>query len=950
MTNTTDKSILTAAGKALLAQLNAEEKPLVIDKMIFANVPNRPEYPQPDDVVPSDDVVHEAAVEQRGRLSVDSVIYSTTLTSQEGPFEFNWTGAYCSEYGVLVTIDHHALTPKTADEPGVAGNTLVRSVVLEYKDIAEITNITVDASSWQYNATPRMKKMDDDVAQAIIDQNGKDWFIEDGFLVTPQASAFNIKAGAGYVSGNRVMLEFDRNVQVPNKPSFIYVDAHREGTPTGEQVTLFDFVVTAEEKDDYTDANGVKHFVCKIAQVLGDGSVSDMRPDKQEKEFTRSSASTAVEQSADLKIYPPKIDVVASVGDELDLVGGYDAIRLLDLNGTKTIYEMFPIQYGVIAKIDLDNGLLHFEGSNEPAKIKPAVNRKYFDSVAMATLANLKKKNRVRTFFFNSEVEQEWEVVDSGMHQGLISQPYLASDGTVRCDNGLYLKLIHDSVVDIEAIGIRNNDSSDVTRNNNDAAINESLLNEGISTFRVKPATQYYFHYGIIMDTGVKAKLFISDFSILLANFFFDKVTQRLRLRARKDSLESDASLMPTTNPTKEDTYMSWGTLTQQVGRSGINNIRITNDSQGDAASNKDSRTGCGIYAYSGFWSGERCITDGCHIGSIIISWVSPQSQIEHNSSNIMFVWPSGTSTSLESCFASGTNYNRTTNSWDVTYTPEEDNEFFGYGYLFGPLYYSDFSALACDKIQNSYAVIGNSGTYRATYNFGGCGSEFVDVQYYINAPNATVNVIGGQDWGINIIENAKKVNVTGVRFPYQLNENLSAGVVNLNGTDTFELQNPDAIIGPHTADTPKGYDGFNYNLVDVGEGYRKWRIYGRMLMNSFELKKRNDVNGSISGTIKFYPVNVPNIADFNKSIGEILLTAQRKAQTWLKYARIDDTLTDTVESTSGNYWLITKPGLSNIDHRMYVEVDIELETSYSVNFADKRSRPDDILFLGVDY
>ncbi|MEZ8542898.1 phage tail protein [Vibrio splendidus] len=281
MANVSDKSILTAAGKALLAQLNAEEKALVIDKMIFANVPNRPEYPQPDDVVPADNVVHQAAVEQRGRLSEDSVIYSTTLASNEGPFEFNWTGAYCSEYGVLVTIDHHSLTPKTVDEPGVSGNTLVRSVVLEYKDIAEITNITVDASTWQYNANPRMKKMDSDVAQANIDQNGKDWFIEDGFLVTPQASAFSIKAGAGYVSGNRVALDFDRSIQVSNKPSFIYIDAHREGTPAGEQVTLFNFVVSAEEKDDYIDSStgkDVPHFVCKIAQVLGDGSVSDCRP------------------------------------------------------------------------------------------------------------------------------------------------------------------------------------------------------------------------------------------------------------------------------------------------------------------------------------------------------------------------------------------------------------------------------------------------------------------------------------------------------------------------------------------------------------------------------------------------------------------------------------------------------------------------------------------------
>ncbi|PMG14959.1 hypothetical protein BCU98_18025 [Vibrio splendidus] len=302
MANVTDKSILTAAGKALLAQLNAEEKALVIDKMIFANVPNRPEYPQPDDVVPSSDVVHEAAVEQRGRLSVDSVIYSTTLTSQEGPFEFNWTGAYCSEYGVLVTIDHHALTPKTADEPGVSGNTLVRSVVLEYKDIAEITNITVDASTWQYNATPRMKKMDNDVAQANIDQNGKDWFIEEGFLVTPQASAFSIKAGAGYVSGNRVALEFDRSIQVPNKPSFIYIDAHREGTPTGEQVTLFNFVVSEEEKDDYIDSStgkDVPHFVCKIAQVLADGSVSDLRPESIDKQWSNDSFVMAKVDVAD---------------------------------------------------------------------------------------------------------------------------------------------------------------------------------------------------------------------------------------------------------------------------------------------------------------------------------------------------------------------------------------------------------------------------------------------------------------------------------------------------------------------------------------------------------------------------------------------------------------------------------------------------------------------------
>ncbi|PSW98026.1 phage tail protein [Photobacterium iliopiscarium] len=269
--------ITTKAGEALIAQMQAENKVLVIDKFIFANVPNRPAFPDRDDVVPVEHVVHESAVHEQGRLTENSVIYSTTLASNVGPFSFNWSGLFCSEHNVLVAINFPPPVDKTVDAPGITGNTLVRSFVLEYKGISETTNITVDPSSWQYDAHKRMSKMDNDTAQAIIDQNGKDWFIDDGFIVTPQSSAYSIKAGAGYVSGHRISLDFDRILQVPEKPAFIYVDAFREGSPTGEWQTKFTFVVAAEEKDDYTDAQGVNHFVCKIAQVFEDGSVADVR-------------------------------------------------------------------------------------------------------------------------------------------------------------------------------------------------------------------------------------------------------------------------------------------------------------------------------------------------------------------------------------------------------------------------------------------------------------------------------------------------------------------------------------------------------------------------------------------------------------------------------------------------------------------------------------------------
>ncbi|UXI00423.1 phage tail protein [Photobacterium sp. TY1-4] len=282
MANTTETKILTTAGRNFLAQVNAEESPFKVDKLIFANIPNRADFPQPEDGVPTEYVVFEKAVERRGRLGPNVVIYSTTLTSAEGPFEFNWTGAYNEEHDVLLAIDHHTLTPKNENRPGIAGNTLVRSMSLEYKDIAEITNITVDASTWQYDSTQRLAKMDNDAAQAIIDQNGKDWFIADGFLVTPQSGSFKIQAGAGYVSGNRVSMEYNSSIQVLEKPAYIYLDAWREGTPTGQWETKYNFVVSADELDDYQDTAttpATPHFVCKIAQVMGDGSVSDLRPE-----------------------------------------------------------------------------------------------------------------------------------------------------------------------------------------------------------------------------------------------------------------------------------------------------------------------------------------------------------------------------------------------------------------------------------------------------------------------------------------------------------------------------------------------------------------------------------------------------------------------------------------------------------------------------------------------
>ncbi|MCS0393613.1 hypothetical protein ND980_15410 [Vibrio diabolicus] len=174
----------------------------------------------------------------------------------------------------------------------------------------------------------QLLKSEDRVAQALVDQNGKDWFIQDGFLVTPQFDTFQVKGGVGYVSGNRISLDYNRSIQVTSKPSFVYVDAYKEVLPTGDQITRFDFVVTPEEKDDYASELGVKHFVCKIAEIFADGSVSDLRSDGESagKEWASNQDHHTLEQSANLKVYPRSKNL--SIGDAIPQ--GFNGLRIED--------------------------------------------------------------------------------------------------------------------------------------------------------------------------------------------------------------------------------------------------------------------------------------------------------------------------------------------------------------------------------------------------------------------------------------------------------------------------------------------------------------------------------------------------------------------------------------------------------------------------------------------
>ena len=273
---------ITFAGEKLFATQAQLNQALDIDTFIFANVPGQDSTAAIDrneGLPPVAQRVHTQAVQQKGKINDNIVVYSTVLESITGPFEFNWVGLYSSVHQTLIAVQHIPTVNKTTTVGGAAGNTLNRNFGIEYSGIAALTEITVDAQTWQLDFSARLSGMDELTRQLASDMNGKDWFIDDGFKVVPRSTAntFSVTPGVGYVSGLRVELKQEHILTLQTYPQFVYVDAYFDGNASSQWKPQVAFTVSNTEMDDYIDVNGVQHYVFKIAEISGNNLVEDLR-------------------------------------------------------------------------------------------------------------------------------------------------------------------------------------------------------------------------------------------------------------------------------------------------------------------------------------------------------------------------------------------------------------------------------------------------------------------------------------------------------------------------------------------------------------------------------------------------------------------------------------------------------------------------------------------------
>lgn len=274
--------IITNAFSRYWQECLTNQTPVVLDEFVLANVPDLdPAAPiDPDSSLPpAGQIVHRHKVDQRGRINNDAVAYTIVMDTTVGDFSFNAMYLINKASGMVGMIVHKGLETKlkTDEATGQTGNSLVKSMLMEYDRAAEATATHVDASTWQIDYAARLRGMDDDLRLQALQFFGPATFYGDGFKLVNESGVYKVQPGVAYVGGLRAELNEVKKITPGAKPVGLWLDIYRAGSLLDAWVNHFTLTLSVPDMVDYLDSNGYQHHVAKVAIINSDGSVTDVR-------------------------------------------------------------------------------------------------------------------------------------------------------------------------------------------------------------------------------------------------------------------------------------------------------------------------------------------------------------------------------------------------------------------------------------------------------------------------------------------------------------------------------------------------------------------------------------------------------------------------------------------------------------------------------------------------
>lgn len=273
---------ITLAGQSLIAQKQAAGQVLTVARFILANVPGL-DFNGPVDRAalkpPAAQIVHTAPVTQSGYVNPNQVVYSLMMGTNIGDFDFNWIGLETSE-NVLLSVAYLPLQQKRKNIlPGQVGNNVTRNFLVVFDGAQQLTAITIDASTWQFDYTARMKGIDERERQSNRDIFGRACFFGTALQLVKVGSAYQLKPGLAYIEGIRLERTAVTPVTVPSVPNKAWLDVVLQ-QDRSDVVGAFQ-VVFGAGKVDYTDSVGAQHYLVPLADLVNSSSITDLRPIEQ---------------------------------------------------------------------------------------------------------------------------------------------------------------------------------------------------------------------------------------------------------------------------------------------------------------------------------------------------------------------------------------------------------------------------------------------------------------------------------------------------------------------------------------------------------------------------------------------------------------------------------------------------------------------------------------------
>ncbi|HHK1644962.1 TPA: phage tail protein, partial [Yersinia enterocolitica] len=274
------QSIITTAFEQWKAQEAAGGNTVVVDEFVLALVPGLdPNAPidRSEGLPPAGQIVHRQVVNKTGVVNQNAVVYSITLGTEIGDFDFNWIGLVNKTSGTVAMIVHAPTQRKIANANGQQGNALTRSFLMEYDGAATETGITVPAETWQIDFTARLTGIDEMQRLINLDHYGLGAFFADGFLVGKTGQQYYVMAGSAYVGGLRAVLAANKNITVSAKPEKVWADVSLQGNVVSQWESVITVTVAATLAD-YQDNAGFMHRVFAVASIDAAGNITDLRP------------------------------------------------------------------------------------------------------------------------------------------------------------------------------------------------------------------------------------------------------------------------------------------------------------------------------------------------------------------------------------------------------------------------------------------------------------------------------------------------------------------------------------------------------------------------------------------------------------------------------------------------------------------------------------------------